>query len=214
MDVREINVIGAGSLGSFTVQILAKMNPNWQCPINVWDFDKVEEHNVNNQIYSLKDTGNLKVAALSEIISKLGGPDIRIINRAVDEKTDLRDVVIVAVDTMSARKKVMDICRFNWGVDYLIEARMGGHVGRIFAIDPKNPESVARYSQYLHGDDDAANPACATNETIPSLWMVASSIARLVLLYKQSIVLKYTFIEGTVNLTNQPIVNFNAYALI
>ncbi len=214
MNIQEINIIGAGSLGSFTAQILTKMNPNWQCPINVWDFDKVEEHNIENQLYSINDAGELKTAALSRIINNLGGPNIHMIDSAVDEKTDLRNLVIVAVDSMAVRKKILNVCKFNWGVDYLIEARMGGHIGKIFALDPKNPEAIERYGQYFFEDQDVENPTCATNETIPTLWMVAASIAKLVLLYHQAIVLSATFTEGTVNLTDWPIVNFDTYALI
>ncbi len=214
MKIEEINVIGAGSLGSFLVQILAKMHPVWQCPISIWDFDKVEEHNVSNQLYGTADVGDLKVIALSKIIEKLDGPNLRIIDSAVDEHTDLRGLVIVAVDTMVARKTVMEICGFNWGIDYLIEARMGGHIGKVFALDPKHPEAVNRYGQYLYDDQDAANPVCATNETIPALCMVASSIVHIVLLYQRAIFLKNNFIETTVDLTDPPIVNSDAYALI
>jgi len=214
MDIPEINVIGAGSLGSFTVQILAKMHPVWQCPVSVWDFDKVEEHNVSNQLYSRADIGNLKVSALSEIIKTLGGPTLQIIDSAVDEQADLRGLVIVAVDTMKVRKKIMEICAFNWGIDYLIEARMGGNMGKVFALDPKNPESVRLYTQYLYDDTNVVNPVCTTNETIPALWMVASSIAHLLLLYRQASFLKNNFIETTIDLTDHPIVNSDAYALI
>lgn len=214
MKVEQISVIGAGSLGSFTVQILAKMHPVWQCPISVWDFDKVEEHNVSNQLYGRADLGNLKVVALSGIIKKLDGPNLQIVNSAVDENTDLRGLVIVAVDTMAVRKKVAEICKFNWGVDYLIEARMGGRVGKIFGLDLRHPEVVNRYDQYLYTDRDTVNPVCATNETIPALWMVASSIAHLVLLYRQAPFLKNNFIEITIDLTDYPIVNSNDYALI
>ncbi len=214
MDIREINVIGAGSLGSFTVQVLAKMSQNWQCPISVWDFDKVEEHNENNQIYRGSDVGELKVVALSKIIQILGGPYIHKVNLAVDEKTDLRGVVVAAVDSMAMRKKIFDACRYNWGVDYFIDARMGGHLGLIFALDPRNPEAVGRYSQWFYEDKDVANPICTTNETIPALLTVSASIARLVLSYKHSLVLRDTYIEGIVNLIEEPIVNFTAYALI
>ena len=151
---------------------------------------------------------------MGKVIKKLGGPRIQAINLAVDEKTDLRGLIIVAVDTMLARKKIFEICKFNWGVDYLIEARMGGHLGKIFAVDPKNPEAINRYGKYFFNDKDAAIPICATNETIPSLWMVAASIVHLALLYKKVPVLKHTFIEGTINLIDQPIVNFDTYDLI
>lgn len=214
MNIREINIIGAGSLGSFTTQLIAKMHPIWQCPLNVWDFDKVEEHNVNNQLYSREDIGNSKVGALSNVMRRLGESNLNIINSIVDEKTDLRGLVIVAVDTMAARKKVMDACKFNWGVDYLIEARMGGHIGKVFALNPKHPEAVSLYTQYLYDDKNTANQICATNETVPALWQVSASIAKVTLLYQKARFLKNNFTEITVDLTDEPIVNSNAYALI
>jgi|SRR3989344_4631394 len=214
MNIKEINVIGVGSLGSAVVQILAKMSPNWRCPINVWDFDRVEEHNADNQIYTPQNVGELKVVALSRIISDLGGPKIHIIDSTVDEKTDLRGLIIVAVDTMSARKKIFDACKYNWGVDYFIDARMGGHLGMIFALDPKNPDCVERYNRWFCEDKDVANPVCTTNETLPTLWTVAASIAKLVLLYRRAEVLANTYIEGIVNLQEYPIVVFKQYALI
>jgi hypothetical protein len=214
MDIRLINVVGAGSLGSFTVQILTKMQPSLSCPIAVWDFDRVEQHNVNNQIYSAGYKGRLKVRALSSIIYELGGPNIITLPFAVDKDSDLRGVVVVAVDSMAARKIIFDLCRFDYSVDYLIEARMGGHLGRIFALDPKNPIAITRYEQSLHGDDNIANPVCTTNETLPALWMVSASIARLVLSYQHTDVLRHTYIEGVINLTDEPVANFSPYVLI
>lgn len=214
MNIKEVNLIGAGSLGGFTTQMLAKIHPTIQCPIKVWDFDKVEGHNVENQIYNRKDMGKKKVYALSKIIKKLGESGIIAVNRSVDEKTDLRGVVIVAVDSMKARKKITEACKFDWGVDYLIEARMGGHIGRIFAIDPRHPKSVERYSQFLYEDKDVENPVCATNETVPTLWIAASSIVWLVLNYKREPILRNNFIEIVVNMSNQPVVNSEFYALI
>lgn len=214
MNIREINIIGAGSLGSFTTQILTKMHPTFQCPINVWDFDITEEHNINNQLYGQRDVGNSKVVALSRIIKKLGNQQIAAITKEVDEKTDLRGLVIVAVDSMEARKKILEACKFDGGVNYLIEARMGGHIGRIFALNPQHPKAIRHYLQFFYKDRDVANPICATNETIPTLWIVAASIARLVLSYKSERVLKSNFTEVIVDLSRHPIVNSDARALI
>jgi molybdopterin/thiamine biosynthesis adenylyltransferase len=214
LDIKTIHLIGAGSLGSFTAQILAKMNRTLRCDINVWDFDKVEEHNLNNQLYSQRDIGKLKVVALSEIIKNIGDSEIKTVNLEFDEKKDLRGILIVAVDTMRARKKILNMARFNWGIDYLIEARMGGSIAKIFALDPRHPEAVKLYEQYFYEDIEAENPICATNETIPSLWIVAASIAHLVLLHRNSLFLKHKFASITVNLDKYPIVNSDGCALI
>lgn len=214
MKIREIHVVGAGSLGSFTVQLLVKMNPIWRCPTMVWDFDKVEEHNVNNQLYQQSDTGNFKVDSLSAIVKNLGGPNLVTLKSAVDEKTDFRGVVIVAVDSMAARKNILESCKFNAGVDYLIEGRMGGHLSRVFGLDPKHPEAIERYRAFLYDDKDAQNPICATNETVPALWIASAAMVKMLLLYCQAPFLRNNFVHTEINLSSFPVVNSNSYALI
>ena len=49
MDIKTINIIGAGSLGSFATLLLSKMFDLFACPIKVIDFDTVVSHNVRNQ---------------------------------------------------------------------------------------------------------------------------------------------------------------------
>ena len=41
-------------------------------------------------------------------------------NVKVDKSYDFRGVVIVMVDSMTARREVFEACKFNMGVDYLI----------------------------------------------------------------------------------------------
>lgn len=214
MDIQEINIIGAGSLGSFTTQLISKMNLTFNCPIFVWDFDNVEEHNIQNQIYTRNEIGAPKVGALASIVSQLSNSGIRAINEKVLPETDLRGLVIVAVDNMEARKYIFKTCQFNWGIDYLIEARMGGHLARVLGLDARHPDAVTSYEQSLYDDNQAANPICATNETLPALWMAASAIAQLALIYKKTPYLKHNFVDLTINLSAHPIVNSRACALI
>ena len=62
-----IHIIGAGSTGSFIALNLAKMGMK---NIIVYDFDKVEEPNIPNQFYRIKDVGKYKVTALKQIIKE------------------------------------------------------------------------------------------------------------------------------------------------
>ena len=42
----EVHIIGVGATGSFVLQTLIRFGVK---KINIWDFDKYEAHNVNNQ---------------------------------------------------------------------------------------------------------------------------------------------------------------------
>src|SRR3989344_2607948 len=94
-----INIIGAGSLGSFTALELAKMSRVLNCEIRVFDFDLVEERNVGNQLYSSDDVGLLKVTALKKKIKNSLGVDIETEVGAINKFSakSLEGTVIVLV---------------------------------------------------------------------------------------------------------------------
>lgn len=68
-----IHIIGCGSVGSTVAENLAR------CGITrlaLWDFDKVESHNLANQIFRLRDVGMPKTEALLDILCEIN-PEIR-----------------------------------------------------------------------------------------------------------------------------------------
>ena len=67
---KRVDVVGAGATGSRIVFSLAKLGV---ANIHVWDFDKVEEHNIPNQVFSLSDIGKFKGEALKEIVAAEAG---------------------------------------------------------------------------------------------------------------------------------------------
>ena len=58
-------IIGAGALGGWVANVLTKSGVR---DLTVYDFDKVEEHNLPNQPYGIVDIGKLKVIALQELV--------------------------------------------------------------------------------------------------------------------------------------------------
>ena len=199
-----INVIGAGSLGSFCVFLLAKMIEVLKCQIRVIDFDKVELRNVQNQLYRVEDVGELKIVALRDIISNTFNVEILTEASKVDEKTDLRGIVVVLVDNMETRKKIFESCKFNSSVDYLIDARTGIGGAMVFALDPKDRDWVARYQVLLYPDSETEPLPCATPETVPTLWAVAAVIAKLIVNFKSEPVFTNGFYQCIIDFTSWP----------
>ena len=60
-----VHLVGCGGIGSFVALALAKLG----CPhLCLYDDDRVEEHNVPNQLFRLSDVGRPKVEALAEVL--------------------------------------------------------------------------------------------------------------------------------------------------
>jgi hypothetical protein len=62
---------------------------------------------------------------------------------------------------MAARSGIWQAsARYQPAVQLLIDARMGGEVGRLLAISPTDPDDVAFYESTLHDDADADPEPC------------------------------------------------------
>lgn len=67
-----IHIIGCGSVGSTIAENLARCGIQ---KMTLWDFDKVEEHNIVNQMFRIQDVGKPKVEALRDLLTEIN-PDI------------------------------------------------------------------------------------------------------------------------------------------
>ena len=63
---------GAGGIGSWLTLLLSRMGSE----IVVYDFDKIEEHNIGGQWFKKEDIGNTKVNALRNNIRNFSNIDI------------------------------------------------------------------------------------------------------------------------------------------
>ena len=107
-----IVICGAGALGSNLADKLCR-----QCAVNVRviDFDKVEQHNINTQIYGLNETGKVKVDALRNRLFRSTRVNIDAQNKRLDEKNVAKllkgaTLVIDTFDNHASRKVVHEYC--------------------------------------------------------------------------------------------------------
>lgn len=106
-DDARIHIVGCGSVGSTVAENLARCGVT---KMTLWDFDKVEPHNISNQMFRIKDVGNLKVDALKEILTDIN-PNI------VDEvelKPDgwngklMSGYIFLCVDNIELRREIVE----------------------------------------------------------------------------------------------------------
>lgn len=161
---RRVDIIGAGATGSRIVLSLAKLGVE---NLHVWDFDKVEEHNVANQAFGNGDIGKLKVEALAELVKQQTGADIFIHPERVDGTQTLGNVVFLLTDTMASRKEIWEKgLRYKFQVSLVVETRMGADSMRVYAINPSDPSHIREWEKTLCADDVAEVSACGASITV------------------------------------------------
>lgn len=172
---RRAVVGGAGSLGSFTAFLLARMNVK---PI-VFDFDKVEEHNLAGQLFSRRDIGKLKVEAVANFISNYADMDITYSNSEYTDTSLYSTYMFSCFDSMKARKvffnrwlEAVKVWTGNKIVEpLLIDTRLNFENMQIYCVTPDRAEM---YEKTLFDDDKILDEVCTLKSTTHVSCMASS----------------------------------------
>lgn len=167
-----VTVVGAGGIGSEVVKILAKVGFS---TIEVYDFDSVEDHNLPNQFYRNKDVGKPKVDALKEIISDFSDVSIDAYNEEfIKQKSN--EMLIVTVDSMTARIAIYNAVKYQPQVKFLMDARMGGEFFCVYTVDMSNPLEKEAYEKSLYPSSEAVELPCTAKSIMYCVGMVSAVV--------------------------------------
>src|SRR3990167_4114235 len=123
----KITIAGVGGTGSQVALLLSRSGFG---NIEVIDFDKVERHNITTgmQFYNYDQIGKQKVEALKANIKLFSGLEIDTIDgRCEGVETD---VLILCVDSMTDRKKIIENSKFK----FCIDPRVSGETFNVYAF--------------------------------------------------------------------------------
>ena len=161
---RRVDVIGCGATGSRIVLSLAKLGVE---NIHAWDFDRVEEHILANQVFGLNDVGLLKVDALAALVQKDTGVAIQSHAEKADGSQPLGEVVFLLTDTMSSRKEIWEKgLKFKLQTRLAVETRMGADNGRIYALNPNLLDHIRAWEEAWYPDEEAEVSACGASISV------------------------------------------------
>lgn len=174
---KKINIIGCGAIGSFTALQLAKMG----CTnIEVWDFDVVSVENMNSQFYRFKDIGHAKVTALYNLVKEFTNVGLIVNQKAFEPRTDLAGIVILAVDSMKARKSIFEQLQKCFLVNYFIDSRMGAESCLFYCMNPHAIKDQLSYGKTLYTDENAVQERCTAKATIYTANLLSGLITKTV----------------------------------
>ena len=190
----ETNVIvgGAGGIGSWLTLMLSRAG---FFPI-VYDFDRLEEHNLAGQLYTKSDAEQniLKVDALKVLCKHFADTDITVMSEKYTKDSMSHHYVFSAFDNMQARKDMFNSWKeyvkewqdFNetlkaqedtgqeimdLNVPIFIDGRLTAEQMQIFCV---TPDKIEEYEKHLFDDTEVQDAPCTMKQTSHSAAMIAS----------------------------------------
>lgn len=175
-----LHIIGCGAIGSTVAENLVRFGLT---KITLYDFDRVEDKNIANQIYTSKDIGMYKVDALARYLMDIN-PDLKGNLRVVKEgytNQRLSGYVFLAVDNIDLRRQICETNQDNRYIKGVFDWRMRLTDAQHYAADWSDPKSVQNLiasMQFSHEEAAEATPMSACNQTlsvVPTVRMICSA---------------------------------------
>lgn len=176
-----IHIIGCGSVGSTIAENLARCGVT---KMTLWDFDKVEAHNIVNQMFTEEDVGKPKVEALKNIIININPEakdDVKIKPEGWNGKT-LSGYIFLCVDNIELRKEIVEKHIDNMNVKAVFDVRTSLESAQHYAADwtnIKQKENLLNSMQFSHEEaaDETPVSACGITLGVATTVRIISALA-------------------------------------
>ena len=172
----QVTIIGCGAIGSFVAVALAKMGVG---RLLLFDHDMVNEVNLACQFFGNADLGRPKVEALADQLAMLTEARVTPVAQAYADQP-LEGIVISAVDSMTARRRIWRHLRGRREVPIYIDSRMGALVGQVFTVHPGSPVEEQAYRRTLHSQQEALQEPCTARSVVFTVLGISALVAGIV----------------------------------
>ena len=162
-DKSRVHILGCGSVGSTVAENLARCGVT---NMTLWDFDRVEKHNIVNQMFRQRDIGKLKVEALRDILLE--------INPEIDEGLKLKPngwrgeklsgYLFLAVDSIELRREILEAHSGSINIKGVFDFRTGLEDAQHYAADwskLQDRERLLSSMQFSHEEAKEEQPVSA-----------------------------------------------------
>ncbi len=167
-DTSRIHIVGCGSVGSTLAENLARCGIT---KMTLWDFDKVEAHNICNQMFRQQDIGKLKVDALKDILID--------INPEIADEIELKPegwqgklmsgYIFIAVDNIELRRSIVEKHMDSPYVKAVFDFRTLLESAQHYAADwsdYKMKQDLLKSMQFSHEEAAEETPVSACGVTL------------------------------------------------
>ena len=164
-DTARIHIIGCGSVGSTVAENLARCGVT---KMTLWDFDKVEPHNIANQMFREKDIGRDKTDAVLEIVTEINpdAEDSIVLEKKGWDGQQLSGYVFLCVDNIELRRKIVEKHFDSPYIKAMFDFRTGLENAQHYAADwtdRKMKNDLLKSMNFSHEEAKAETPVSACN---------------------------------------------------
>lgn len=162
-----IHIIGCGSVGSTLAEHLARYGLS---NFVLYDFDVVEDKNIVNQMFDLRDVGRPKVDAVADKLKSINADvKVRTVKTGWNEDMTLSGYVFLCVDSIAVRKAVVEANKYNSLIKGMFDFRTGLVEADHFACAWQSANEIKWLLSTMNFTDEEAeahNPVTACGITI------------------------------------------------
>ena len=159
---KQCHIIGCGAIGSSVAELLARQGIK---NIILWDFDKVESHNIVNQMFTEEDIGKPKTEALKEILYRINPATAEKIKlKGKYTKEPLQGYVFMCTDTVESRQDIVKANQYNHQIEAIFDFRMTLLEGQHYAApwdNSKLKKSLINSLDFTHEEAKKNTPVSA-----------------------------------------------------
>lgn len=175
-----IHIIGCGAIGSTVAENLARFGLT---KITLYDFDRVEAHNIANQMFTQDDIGKLKVDAVAEYLLKINPEmknDLVLVSKGYTNQR-LSGYVFLCVDNIDLRRQIAQSCVGNPFIKGMFDFRMRLTDAQHYAAawnDQKMVDAFLKSMAFSHEEAKKETPVSACNITLsvaPTVRMIVAA---------------------------------------
>lgn len=175
-----IHIIGCGAIGSTVAENLARFGLT---KITLYDFDRVEPHNIANQMFTTDDIGKTKVEAVAEYLMRIN-PEIKndlVLAPKGYTNQRLSGYVFLCVDNIDLRREIAKSCVGNPFIKGMFDFRMRLTDAQHYAAawnDAKMVDAFLKSMAFSHEEAKKETPVSACNITLsvaPTVRMIVAA---------------------------------------
>ena len=167
-----VMVGGVGGIGSWLTLLLVRAG----FKPTIYDFDRIETHNLGGQLFGKEDIGFKKVEVVSNIVYDFCNEWINTFAEKITNQSPTHHFMFSCFDNMKARKDLFEVWTKSFkDIDItpiFIDGRLHFEQLQIFCVTPDNKEKYEK--DYLFDDDAVEDTPCTLRQTSHSAAMIAS----------------------------------------
>lgn len=167
-DNSRIHIVGCGSVGSTLAENLARCGVT---KMTLWDFDKVEAHNIVNQMFRQQDIGKLKVEALKDILMDINPEikdDVELKPKGWEGKL-MSGYIFLCVDNIELRRAIVEKHMNSPYVKAVFDFRTLLESAQHYAADWSDydmKQDLLKSMQFSHEEASEETPVSACGVTL------------------------------------------------